>query len=59
MKTKMIEILWKMTEKLASLIAGATNRTIEGKGMEVEMHLLGPLFTGLLGMRFSPLRLWS
>jgi hypothetical protein len=40
MKTKLIEILWAMTELLASTLAGATNRTIEEKSMRVELHLV-------------------
>jgi hypothetical protein len=34
MKTKLVELLWKMTEMLASSIAGATSKTIEDKAIE-------------------------
>jgi hypothetical protein len=39
-ETKLVEVLWEMTELLASTIAGATNRTIEEKSMRVEIHLV-------------------
>jgi hypothetical protein len=40
LKTKLVDLLWKMTEMLASSIAGATSKTIEDKAMKVEMYLL-------------------
>ena len=40
MDTKMVEVLWDITKMLASLIAGATNRTIEDKAMKVDYYLL-------------------
>jgi hypothetical protein len=40
MKTRLVELLWKMTEMLASVDAGATSKRIEDKAKKVEMYLL-------------------
>jgi hypothetical protein len=39
MKIKLVELLWEITEFLASTIAGATNRTIEEKTMQFRTYV--------------------